>query len=432
MPFSKNTLILLTSAPTGLGHLRVMDAIKDGAPASVQIQEVGLSSLKANKIHALGSRVSILKKLTEFYQTNKLAEKIVSAIYVSITEANNRQVKKEFENLDKKYPDKKNWVVVCTHFGIAYALASCKEYLQKKCKVKIFLVVVVTDDSPQRVWAVPQADIIFCPSEETAKQLRQYLPKHKNITAVTFPISPRLGQKLNLKELELLYSQLDPQNDINTQIQIPISGAAVQLKYFEKLIDNMNTKQFEFTVIGQKSIYTTTFFDKLKRTPRLQLSIGLTARETVNFYESLFFQPKRPALEITKPSEQIFKALLGPQTRGGVILLLTAPIGRQEKDNLQFLARYNLMPSPTDQQRLEYHLVKKEVIPMQDLDSWRTKASYWRAVSLPSNPVHASKFIKGLLGSGLFYAMLSCNVEKSTKMKPNGVEQIWKNIRKVI
>jgi hypothetical protein len=173
------------------------------------------------------------------------------------------------------------------------------------------------------------------------------------------------------------------------------------------------------------------FFDKLKRTPRVQLSIGLTARETVNFYESLFFQVKRPALEITKPSEQIFKALLEPTTRGGVILLLTEPIGRQEKDNLGFLDRFGLLPNSIDQTRLEHYLIKNGVIPPDDLDAWRTKASKWRALMLPKNPSDAAKFIKGLVGSGILYTMLSCKVQESTHIKPNGVEQIWKELEKI-
>jgi hypothetical protein len=51
------------------------------------------------------------------------------------------------------------------------------------------------------------------------------------------------------------------------------------------------------------------------------------------------------SFEITKPSEQCFKALLPVSSAGGVTLLLSDPVGRQEYDNLAFLKRYGYMNS---------------------------------------------------------------------------------------
>jgi len=52
---SKDNLIIFTTAPTGLGHIRVMDALLDGLPEGVDVKEVGVQNISAAKIHRLGS-----------------------------------------------------------------------------------------------------------------------------------------------------------------------------------------------------------------------------------------------------------------------------------------------------------------------------------------------------------------------------------------
>lgn len=420
-----DTLFVFTTTPAGLGHIRVMDAIKDGKPSLIKSVDIGITDIKANRIHDLGSRVKFFVKLTEFYQTNPLAEAFVTFIYTMWLRRHTQGVVTKFIDIAKQYPNQKKWVVISTHFALAHSISAAKSILEKQLGIKIFLCVVVTDDSPQKVWAVNGSDLTFVASEQTRDKLSKFFQKEKqnSVKAISFPISTKLTQNLTTEEFAFVVNQLDPKNNSQTQIEIPISGAAVQLTFFEKFIENLCREGFEFTVIGQESILTKMFFDKIQRLPRVQISIGKDSWETVNYYESLFYQPKRPSIEITKPSEQAFKAILNPRQRGGVILLLTAPIGRQEYDNLNFLIRNGLMPDNQEQRQLY-----KE----KELKNWVEKAKKWRAIRVPNDPIEAAKFVRKLKDFGILYAMLSAVVPEKGELMDTGVEKIWEEIGKLI
>ncbi len=79
--FSSDTLIVFTSSPTGLGHIRVMDALIDGLAPGNDYATIGVADINASKIHALGSRVPIALKVTEFIQNHFIAESIITKIY---------------------------------------------------------------------------------------------------------------------------------------------------------------------------------------------------------------------------------------------------------------------------------------------------------------------------------------------------------------
>src|SRR3990167_3360939 len=110
-----SNLIIFTTAPTGLGHIRVMDALRDGLPDKASIEEIGVQNIRANKIHALGSRIPVLQKITEFYQTNPLAERLVAGIYRNYLHMRAGEIYSKLKALKAKYPDKNNWVIVSTH-----------------------------------------------------------------------------------------------------------------------------------------------------------------------------------------------------------------------------------------------------------------------------------------------------------------------------
>ena len=421
----KDTLFIFTTSPAGLGHIRVMNAIKSARPQSINSVDLGILDLKANRIHDLGSRVKFFVKLTEFYQTNPIAEKFVTHFYTNYLKKHTKNIIKDFTNIAQTHPDAKKWVVISTHFALAYGIAAAKEILEKSLGIKIYLTVVVTDASPQRIWAVKDADLIFAPSIDVKNKLQNFLPPDKReiIKAISFPIAVRLSQNLTLSEFQFVVNQLNPSSDQITQIEIPVSGAAVQLDYLQRIIEILSYKNYEFTVIGQESLLTKMFFNKLKTLPRVQVSIGVDAWQTVQYYESLFYQSNRPSIEITKPSEQAFKALLNPRQRGGVILLLTAPIGRQEYDNLSFLESYNFMPPLKENQ---------EMWNAQDLTKWLVKAKDWRAIRIPEDPKFAASFIIKLKSSGIFYAMLKASIPDKADLKTNGVEKIWEEIISLI
>jgi hypothetical protein len=112
------------------------------------------------------------------------------------------------------------------------------------------------------------------------------------------------------------------------------------------------------------------------------------------------------ALEIVKPSEQSFKSLLTPSQRGGVILLLTQAIGKQEQDNLNFLSDHHLLPE--------------------------------RAIKLTNNPDQDVKIINWCLNEGVFEKMakVAClpagrgeeNFREGNELATNGVQQFWKKV----
>ncbi len=422
-------LFLFTTTPAGLGHIRVMDAIKDARPGHITSVDLGILDIKANRIHDLGSRVKFFVKLTEFYQTNKIAEAIVTAIYTLYLRRHTKNIIEEFTKIQEKYPNQKKWVVISTHFALAHSASSAKKYLEQKFGIKIYLCVIVTDDSPQKVWAVSGSDLTFVPSINTKTKLENFLPKEKqdSIKAISFPIASRLSQSLTTNEFQFVINQLNPNissvSSNVTQIEIPVSGAAVQLDFFQKFIEKLCRENYSFTVIGQESMLTKMFFENIQRLPRVQLSIGTDSWQTVKFYESLFYQPNRPSIEITKPSEQAFKAILNPRQRGGVILLLTKPIGRQEYDNLNFLERFGLVPT-----KEEHNMLFQE----PNLRRWSEKAKSWRAVRIPDDPIKAAEFVKNLKASGILYSMLSCIVPDKEELKTNGVDRIWEEIGKLL
>ncbi len=403
-----------------------MDAIRDGRPGNITSFNIGITDIKSNRIHDLGSRVKLFVKLTEFYQTNPIAERFVTTFYTSYLRSHVKGVAEKFAAAAKEYPHLKTWVIISTHFALAHSISAAKKILEEKFGIKIILCVVVTDDSPQRIWAVPNANLTFVASEFTKNKLTNFFPKDKaeSVKIISFPIASRLSQSMTISQFKHVIDQLKPESTYATHIEIPVSGAAVHLNFFGKFINILCRENYLFTIIGQESILTKAFFKDIQKLPRVQLSIGVDPWQTVKFYESLFYQPNRPSIEITKPSEQAFKVLLNPRQRGGVILLLTNPIGRQEYDNLNFLIRNGFMANTEEQKML---FVEK------DLQKWNEKAKNWRAIRLPDDPVAATDFIKRLKAAGIFYSMLSfVNKEEKMNLRTDGVDKIWEEIEKLL
>jgi hypothetical protein len=427
------TLIIFTTSPTGLGHIRVMNALAEGLTPGTDNVIMGLTNINANKIHALGSRIPFFLNITEFVQNNRFPESVITGIYANYFSSLTKSLKQELDKTRGDFPKKKIFVIVSTHFSLAYPVCAIKKSFFESTGIHIFNALIVTDDSPQQVWAVDKSDIIFVPSDYTALKLKSFLPSDTKtiVETISFPVSPRLSAKLPVHELELIEDQLDPKSGRNLHIVVPVSGAAVQLTLLQKTIEILARDKFIFTVIGQNSSFTNAFFDKLKNIPRVQLSAGESARQTVNFYASSFFQSNRPAVEITKPSEQAFKAILRPNERGGVILLLTSPIGRQERDNMNFLIRHALMPSPEEQAVLEEYLINENITEDAKSNLFY-RASHWRALKLPEDPEKAAKFIKRAKDKGILYTMLSYVSEDKRDLRSDGVAQVWNRIENML
>src|SRR3972149_3586948 len=156
----REKLFIFTTSSTGLGHIRVMNAVEEGKPAGATSSfDMGIANIKASKIHEIGSKVLPFIKLTEFYQTNPIAEALVTAVYTLYLRRHIAGIVLQFEEIKAKFPEKKEWIIISTHFALAHSIGASKQELEKKFGVKIYLCVVVTDDSAQRVWVVPDSDI---------------------------------------------------------------------------------------------------------------------------------------------------------------------------------------------------------------------------------------------------------------------------------
>jgi hypothetical protein len=134
---------------------------------------------------------------------------------------------------------------------------------------------------------------------------------------------------------------------------------------------------------------------------------------------------------VTKPSEQAFKALLGTQTRGGLILLFSEPVGSQEYDNLDFLVRHFLVPSKETNAELWEMAGNNASIDPTLRTRLLEESRTWRGVRIPNDPQQAADLIRWMLTSGMFTRMLEGNKvlkvrdEYSGILGSNGVAEFW-------
>jgi len=156
----------------------------------------------------------------------------------------------------------------------------------------------------------------------------------------------------------------------------------------------------------------------------------------VDAYDDLFDEYVL-SLEVTKPSEQSFKALLGTRSKGGVILLFSEPVGKQEFDNIDFLQRHFLIPSKETNMRL--WKMADENVTIDDTTEAQLfeKALTWRGVRLPADPHKAANFIWWMTTTGLFSQMLSGSVVARSgnghpdEVGADGVAQFWNLVTSV-
>jgi hypothetical protein len=182
--------------------------------------------------------------------------------------------------------------------------------------------------------------------------------------------------------------------------------------------------------VSKDAPFTRRFLAGLEGKPWVDLHIGRKDREVVDLYDD-FLQQTVISLEVTKPSEQAFKALMGTRTRGGVILLFAEPVGRQEVDNLFFLERHRLVPSTETNTRLwDLSADGRKMDSGLRTRLWKESRT-WRGVRLPRGSKRSADFIWWMLTSGLFARMISnskvvrVSDEESGLLGTNGVSDFW-------
>lgn len=427
----KKLMIIFTTSTAGLGHLRVTNALYHGLPATASPVVLGSHDPFVRTMHRLTSVHFFLRIIFEWMQKG-IPEKIFSYVYKNFLRSQtNTLYNQVITLLEQRIEIPKTVLIVATHFGLAHQLGAIKKKLMQEKNINIFLVIQITDDSPQLLWYVPEADIIFVPSE-TTRNILMHFGKQNKLPSVKFeinpyPLNPLLSQELSQTNLENRISQLKKEQNNIIHVSIPVPGAAVGTGYLSTLIHTLHrqSSRFAFHVISKETPFTKKFLQEIHICKCAQLYTSPLDKEVVNLYEQVY-SSHIISLEVTKPSEQAFKALFEPKHRGGSILLFAEPVGRQEYDNLHFLQRHKLIPLMSEHELLWNMKITPEL---------HEKASQWRGLLLPKNPSFATQFIAWCLSEGVFSAMMKYKRALINNKEPhvyeiqdNGVDEFWKKI----
>lgn len=425
----KDLLLLFAYAPSGLGHLRVTDALYHGLPAGTNPLILGAQDKSISFFHRFMSIHIVTRNIMEWTQRG-FGEDVFTYLYKHFLRSKSKLLYQQITTiLDEEINPPKTVLIVATHFGLAHQLSAIKQKLETDRKIKIFLIVQVTDDSPQHLWYIDGADIIFVPSEETKINLLEYGQrsglKRVSIQVNPYPISPYLATNLTPEKLHNRIQQINPDSKSLIHIAIPISGAAVGTGYLTKLIYALHktSNRFVFHIVAKNAMYNQQFLQRLKNKDYINTYISQSDRETVDAYEKLYLN-EIISLEITKPSEQAFKTLFKPSEIGGSILLFSKPIGRQEYDNLDFLRRHFLIPKKHQQKFLWDYTQEKQLLE---------QFMQWRGLFLPENPTEAAKFILYLLEQKIFLSMMKHErphdfKQHTNEINPFGVKLFWEKV----
>lgn len=441
----RSIVVYISYAPVGFGHLRVADALYHGLPEYVTPILLGTDDTSVTFLHRIVSVHPVLRAIFVWTQRG-VREQIFTLFYRRYLHATARNLKRQLiETIFQRIDPVSTVVIMATHFGIAHQISVIKEDIEKKFGIKLVLAVQVTDDSPQRIWYVRHADMIFAPSEKTAETLRSYdkrkTDKKPTVVVTPYPISPYMGHELSASEFEDKKHQAEFEKERDIHMMIPLSGAAVGTKQFEKFMVELReiNKRFIFHVVVKDAPYTKMFIDNLeKKSTYIKVYKSKDDKEIVDTYENIYMN-EVILIEVTKPSEQAFKALYATHQRGGSILLFAEPVGRQEIDNLDFLRRHKLIPSVTERAALLELATQErpdEKEPMYEAIVNGSK--FWRGLELPPDPKQAAIFIEWCQKNGIFRNMMKYRQpvqeppHKQSEIASDGVEEIWAHIAEFV
>ena len=427
--------IVFAYAPAGLGHLRVSRALRLGLPAGTQPILLPDPAASVQSLHRLTSNTPLGRRILEFGQYG-WTEEIFTKLYRSLLVRDAWRLEKKLLDVLKQQVElPSTLLLIATHFGIAHQVSAIKKSLEKKGNIRVILVVQVTDDSPQKMWYVPNADCIVVPSEYTRQELLIYkriehlLPSR--VVTLPYPVSPELNTRLSGNELDAKKAQADPTSNRRIQVCVPLSGAQVGMNYASTLMHTLHriNDRMHFHIVGKRTMFSELYLSSWNGKSYATTYESHSDRQIVELYEEAYQETVFLA-EITKPSEQTFKALLSPTKRGGVILLFTEPVGRQEYDNLNFLRRHHLIPTEDEQNKL-YDVSKRHerFLSLDDIRMLKT----CRGLVLPKNPTLAAQFIDWLQKTKTFEHMMKYEPRAdSPEVSDAGVRLFWEHVGKLL
>ena len=152
----------------------------------------------------------------------------------------------------------------------------------------------VTDDSPQDIWFVPGADLIFVPSQRTRTVLLRYIHElgmsAPPFVVAPYPVSPVLAERLSPRALAWRQAQLDPDSDRPIVVSMPVSGAAVGLGYSMELMDSLHRRsgRFVFEVVSRNNPFTFPFLTRVLQRGFARVQASPDDREVVRAYERAY------------------------------------------------------------------------------------------------------------------------------------------------
>lgn len=431
-----SVLIIFTYAPAGLGHLRVTDALQAAKPVKTNSLIFGSHDTAITWLHRITSSNLWLRRLMEWIQRDT-PQYVFTRIYRWWLRCRANKLYDQFSILLDQYLEKpKKVLIISTHFGLAHQLAVIKKRIEEEYEIDLHLVVQVTDATAQYIWLVPGADLTLVPDDKTKQELIDYRRNQgfrpMKIEVQPYPLNPILIKNLSREEFASKRTQLDPQLKFKINLALPISGAAVGLTFFSKLIKQFlySPANYQIFLVSKFSRYTKNFILKFINLDSVSIYAGRSDSQVVNDY-LLLYKTEVIALEITKPSEQAFKALLDPMQRGGAIMLFCEPVGRQEYDNLKFLQLHNLIPDDETQEEIWQLFSHKKHIS-QDL---KKKVAYWRGIQLPKDPIQAANFIQWLYLEGVFAEMVRFRPDFETdrrEVNDQGASIFWKRMHELL
>ncbi len=438
-------MLVFAYSPAGLGHLRVTEALYDGLPAGIVPVLLGSQDKSITNIHRLVSFHPMMRSLFEWGQSQGAQEYFFTYFYrLGLRHGAKLMYRQVVTLLEQRIQRPKTLLIIATHFGLAHQIAVIKERIMKEQKVRVVLAVIVTDDSPQFIWYVDKADFIFVPSIYTKRRLERYAGKtglaKTQIVINPYPVSPILGRDLSPSRWQERLLQFNDQEKNRVHLVFPVSGAAIGMDFFVKLVDFLYQKcpRCFFHVVAKTSLYTLPYLNELMSRPYVKMHLATADREVVHLYEEIY-RKNVFGLEITKPSEQAFKALIPTNKTGGTLLLLAEPVGRQEIDNLNFMVKHGLIPS-LSQQRYLWRLAEQQASVeefKEKKDIWE-KSRFWRGVVLPHHAQRSAQFIGWCFGVGLFKRMIknvnrpNDSIEYQSEVSPDGVSLFWQKIVKYL
>ena len=288
---NKSITIIFIYAYAGLGHLRVTDALNEGLSKKASHTILGVENKTLTYFHRLTSVYPAARFIFERVQRGVL-EDLFTFFYRRHIRKKTGPFSNQVIKVLKRKKGVKKALIIATHYELAHKLGQAKKEIEKKTGMKVILILQVTDDSPQQIWYVSEADIIFVPSHYTRKALLKYAInagfRITKMEVLPYPVSPRLSLHLSEENYQNKIDQIKPDGRANIHILVPISGAAVGMDYFLKLILNLHklSDRFKIHFIVKRSIYTQFFLSRLKRRDYVRVHDFQTDRGVIDKYES--------------------------------------------------------------------------------------------------------------------------------------------------